>query len=416
MGSFRNDRLARASVTWDKDLHRLMTSQKLRNQMPVTAEYAYFDHAAVAPLPQPARLAMDGYTDQCAAHGDALWLTWARRVESLRGRLAQMLGAQAEEIALVPNTTHGINFIAQGIPWQVGDNLVVPENEFPSNMLAWQTLDDRGVEIRKVAVVDGRFGADDIRPLLDERTRLVALSWVGYATGFRADIETITDLAHGRGIPVMLDAIQGLGALPLDISRVPADFVCADGHKWLLGPEGAGFLYVRKEHLNWLKPVGIGWNSLKQGAFEPVSDDQDWRALLKSTAARFEGGTTNMAGMHGLDASVELLLDSGLRENPSRTESAILENVGQIESTLRSRQWTVRLPELHRERSGILRVMAPDSADTNWLAGARKFLLRKKVVTSVRGGGLRISTHAYNNRDDITKLVDALEEFRGRHA
>lgn len=379
----------------------------LRSQMAVSEEFAYFDHAAVAPLPKPAAQALISYANQSQSCGDVHWLDWAAKVENLRSLAANLLRVRAEEIALVSNTTQGIHLVAEGFPWREGDNVLVPDNEFPSNRLPWKNLERRGVEVRDVPIpASGHLDADLFQPLVDERTRMVALSWVGFASGFRADLPQIVDWAHDRGLLVMLDAIQGLGAFPLDAKNCPVDFICADGHKWMLGPEGAGLFYLRAEHLNLLQPLGLGWNSLAAGAFEPGASQ------LKETAAQYEGGTTNMPGMHGLAASLNLLLEAGLNEEQAISK-AILDNVGLLEDQLRTAGFEVLLPSLERHRSGIVGVRWPEAVeDAKLLAAARKQLISRKVVTSVRDGRLRIATHAYNNSEEIELLVHELVEFR----
>lgn len=387
-----------------------ISSQKLRGMMPVAMNYAYFDHAAVAPLPRPAAQAVTHYAEQAQNHGDALWPSWASRVESLRSKVARLLSCKQAEIALVHNTTQGINLVAQAMPWRQGDNLVVPDNEFPSNMLPWKGLERHGVEVRVVPVpASGTITADVLTQFVDSKTRLIAISWIGFASGFRVDVAKIVELGHSRGALVLLDAIQGVGAFPLNVERTGVDFVCADGHKWMLGPEGAGVFYLHREHLNLLQPVGLGWNSLAAGAFDPRSSE------LKPTAARFEGGTTNMAGMHGLEASLSVLFEAGLNEPDMPLSAAILQNVGSIEEELNRVGLQTLLPREAVHRSGIVGVTWPEATENPVLLSlARKYLLERNIVTSVRGGRLRVSTHAYNDVDDIQRLVTGLAEFRKR--
>lgn len=404
--------------------------RQLRKQMPVAREYAYFDHAAVAPLPCSAREAIKQYATDAADHGDALWLDWSAQVEGLRKQAATLLNAQPSEIALLNNTTQGINIVAEGFPWREGENVVIPENEFPSNILPWQNLVRRGVEVRAVPVgdstaagdsntevcevADGRVTAEMLERFIDDRTRLIALSWVGFASGFRVDIDEIVEMAHSKGVFVLLDAIQGLGAFPLDVASTGVDFVCADGHKWMLGPEGAAIFYCRQEHLVRLEPVSIGWNSLSKGAFDAKWTD-DYRSRLKHDAARYEGGTTNMAGMLGFKQSLQVLMELGLNDQPSAIEASILQNVAELDAELSHAEFIVLRPDRPQNRSGIIGIQLMhrgDVLDPKQLWAARKHLLDQKIVTSVRAGRLRVATHAYNNRDDIQRLTEGLKEFR----
>lgn len=383
----------------------------LRDQMPVAQQYAYFDHAAVAPLPVPCVQAMRLYSDEAMTHGDAQWLRWAQELESLRGLSASLLNAETEEIALIPNTTHGIQCVAQGIRWEVGDNLVVPSNEFPSNLLPWRELKSRGVEVRELDVgPDGTIDLAKLDQLIDARTRVLAISWVGYASGYRIPVAEVTRIAHAKHCWVMLDAIQGLGAFPLDVQATQVDFVAADGHKWLLGPEGAGLLYCRAELLDQLTPVGTGWNSLAQGAFDGKPHQ------LKQTASRYEGGTLNMAGFHGLKQSMQLLLEHGLNQHDSPVAAAIQGNVSALEELLTSAGFQVLLPQLPERRSGIVGLTWPAAqAEPKLLAAARLHLMDQKIVTSVRANRLRVSTHAYNNLQDVERLVAELTQFCRQH-
>ena len=401
--------------------------QQLRQSMAVTSKYAYFDHAAVAPLPSPTAESIQEYAREAHLNGDAVWLDWAHRVEKTREAAARLIGATEEEIALVPNTTYGIQLVAQGFPWRAGDNLVVPANEFPSNLIPWRSLADRGVDVREVTIPpSGEIDLAHLQEHMDSRTRLIAISWVGYASGYRIPLDDVVALAHSKGCKVMLDAIQGLGAFPLDVKQTPVDFLAADGHKWLLGPEGAGLFYCKTEHLEFLTPVGLGWNSLSQGAFDGREH------ILKSSAGRYEGGTMNMPGQHGLGKSIDLLLSMGLnlpfaepdaeQQDPGQSLSAcILENVRQIEEQLNRSGFKVHMPPdnplddqvNNSRRSGILGVTWSGTEHAPLvLFEARKQLLGQNIVTSVRGNRLRISAHAYNNSEDCERLVSVLASFR----
>ena len=193
------------------------------------------------------------------------------------------------------NTTEGINLVAEGFPWRDGDNMVTLADEFPSNQYPWMNLSSRGVECRRVPTIDGRVDLAAIERACDARTRIVAISWVNFAHGWRNDLDALAELAHRRGAHLFVDAIQALGVFPLDVRRTPIDFLAADGHKWLLGPEGAGLFDVRREHLEKLRPLGLGWNSVSQGR-----DYNRIELTVKDTAARYEGGSYNMAGLLGL--------------------------------------------------------------------------------------------------------------------
>jgi selenocysteine lyase/cysteine desulfurase len=258
----------------------------------------------------------------------------------------------------------------------------------------------RGVETRRVQTDNGRVDLDRLADACDDRTRIVSISWIGYASGWRNDIAAVAEIAHRRGALFFLDAIQGLGAFPLDVRRTPVDFFAADGHKWLLGPEGAGLFYIRREHLDRLQPIGVGWNSVAHS-----SDFTRIELKFKDSAARFEGGSSNMVGFAGLDASLELLMSLDI--------AAIGERILAI-TELACRRLTEAGATIlsHRDEpdrsSGIILFDWPGHDPQS----IRRHLLDRKILVSARAGRLRISPHAYCNEADIERLVEGLKEFR----
>jgi cysteine desulfurase / selenocysteine lyase len=376
-----------------------MTMESFRAEMPISKRFAYFDHAAVAPLPHPAVERLTWFAKDASQNGDTNWLEWSAGIGRFRSLVAKILNVSDKEVALVSNTTHGINLIAEGFPWKSGDNVVVPDNEFPSNLLPWRNLERRGIEIRLAKIPpNGVVSVDQVTNLMDSKTRLVAISWVGFASGFRIAVEQFVQAIHDRGALVFLDAIQGLGVFPLDAMQTDVDFLAADGHKWMLGPEGAGILYIKQQHLNLLNPLMLGWNSLASGGFDPTA------VHLKTSAARYEGGSLNMAGFLALDASLTMLSQFGFKA----ISQAVLDNVGQLAEMLRSEKFDVHVPLHQQNRSGILSV---DWQGANPMA-TRKHCINNDVIVSVRGGRLRISAHAYNNLADMQRLVSALCDAR----
>ncbi len=391
---------------------------KFRLQMPVAERWAYFDHAAVAPLSLPASRALVDWADEMASNGEANWSVLRRRVGKVRESVASLLNCSTDEIAFVPNTTSGLSIIAESFQWQAGDNVVVPANEFPSNALPWRNLINRGVEVR--AVPCDALGCDEIRLMnaTDETTRIVAVSWVDFATGWRRDLDLLADQCHQRGILLCVDGIQGAGVIPLDLQQTPVDFFVADGHKWLLGPEGAGILFIRANHLERLRPIGIGWNSLKSaGNFDRspfgldagVGDESsDFRIVeplsrqsLKNTAARFEGGSQNVGGILALGASIELIASSGssavwlrLQDVMERQFEIVTQCGGRVLSSLDNCR-----------RSGIMACEFPNHSPQD----LRDRATQQGVVLNVRRGYVRLSPHVYTNESDFERLSDLLK-------
>ncbi len=373
--------------------------QRFRQQMPIARRFVYLDHAATAPLSGPASQAVQTWSRQAAELGDTVWLQWEEGVQQVRRTAAELIGAAPEEVALVPNTTAGINLVAEGFPWREGDNVVTLANEFPSNQYPWMNLAGRGVEARRVPVEGGQVDLDRLADACDGRTRIVSVSWIGYASGWRMDLDALVALAHEHGALVFLDAIQGLGVFPIHVGRVGVDFLAADGHKWLLGPEGAGLFFVRREHLPRLRPLSVGWNSVVH-----AHDFSRIELCLRPDAARYEGGSRNMAGHLGLGASLQLLAGMGLSADRSALADRVLALTDYAVNRLEAIGAAVQSCRRASHRSGILAFALPGSDPVD----LRRRCLQASVVLSVRGGNLRISPHAYNDETDIDRLIEVL--------
>jgi selenocysteine lyase/cysteine desulfurase len=371
-----------------------------RRLMPVARKLAYFDHAAVAPLPSPTGEAIGVWARQGVEEGDTAWPQWAQRVEEVRKTAASLIAAQPEEIGLVPNTTAGVTYVAEGFPWRPGDNLVTLANEFPTNQYPWMNLESRGVETRRVEATNGVVDLDRIADACDERTRIVALSWVGFASGFRIDVQQAAQMAHRRGAYLFLDAIQGLGVFPLDVQQTGVDFLAADGHKWLLGPEGAGVFFVRREHLELLRPINVGWHSVRGWR-----DYSHIELAPRPEAARYEGGSQNMVGMIGLGTSLDLLVRMGAGPRESAVGERVLEVTDYACRRLEESGAEIASDRRPGRASGIVSFQVPGRD----LKRERQRLLQSGVILSHRGGNLRVSPHAYNNEEDIDRLVKELK-------
>jgi selenocysteine lyase/cysteine desulfurase len=367
-----------------------------RTEFPVTRRWAFLDHAAVAPLPARAVAVLAEYAADMADNGVAACSRWQRRLDRVRQLAGRLLNADPLDIAFTKNTSEGVGFVAEGLPWHAGDNVVSVAEEYPANVYPWLNLASRGVELRVVPTRAGRVELDDLRAALDERTRLVTLSFVEYASGFRNDLDSVGALCRERGVLFFVDAIQGLGVLPLDVRKTPIDFLSADGHKWLLGPEGAGLFYVRRDLVDLLRPVGVGWSSVV-GAWDFATID----FRLKPHAGRWESGTLNVAGIAALGASLELLLEVGIAAVAERVreltdyfceeaESAGLE----VYSSRRPGEW-----------SGVVALNPPAGVDPGEVVRRCR---QEGIVFNHRAGRLRISPHAYNTPEEIDRLVQVL--------
>ncbi|NND97582.1 MAG: aminotransferase class V-fold PLP-dependent enzyme [Pirellulaceae bacterium] len=367
--------------------------------MPITDQYAYLDHAAVGPLSGPAATAIEQFAVQASTKGDTLWPQWAARIETLRRDMADWIQADPAEICMVPNTTTGINIVAEGWPWQSRDNVIIPDGEFPSNLFPWLNQSSKGVQLRVVPRRDDQVLVDDLISQIDDHTRMIAVSWVGYASGYRIDLDSLVQQAHQRGVLVFLDAIQGLGVFPLDLQKTPVDFLAADGHKWMLGPEGAGVAMIRQQHIETLRCGNVGWGSVKN-SYNYAQPEFN----LRDTAARFEAGSANMVGVAALSASVKLFMQIRALHGESAVADRIIHLAESLHNKLAEIDVTSRMPADRDNRSGIVTF---DVADVD-PAEIRQRCLQQNVVVSCRGGGVRASIHAYNDETDLDRLVDVV--------
>jgi cysteine desulfurase/selenocysteine lyase len=375
-----------------------MDWSEFRAHFPAAKSWAFFDHAAVAPPPAVAARALAEYADDLAANGVLSFQRWFDRVEEVRRLAGQLLNTDPLDVAFVANTSAGIGCVAEGFPWQPGDNVVTATEEYPSNQYPWLNLRNRGVEVRAVASRGSRVDIDDVRAAMDGRTCVLALSAVEFASGYRNDLDALGDLCRRNDTFFFVDAIQSLGVLPLDVQSTPIDALAADGHKWLLGPEGAGLLYVRRDWVDRLHAVGVGWNS--------VVGNHDFGTIdfrLKPHAGRWEGGTYNVAGIVGLGASLGLLLAAGI---PAVAERVLALTDHLCEGAAQA-GWSVFSSRAEREKSGI--VSLTKDGVPPW--AAKKRCLDAKIVVNVRGGRLRVSPHAYNTFEEIDRLIGVLESL-----
>jgi selenocysteine lyase/cysteine desulfurase len=365
-----------------------------RTAFPVTRRWAYFDHAAVAPLSGPAQQALAEWAADLTENGDIHEHDWLRRIEAVRQNFGRLLNADALDIAFVKNTSEGVGIIAEGFPWIDGDNIVTAAEEYPANVYPWLNLRSRGVQTRLVPSRGNKVAVDDIRAAVDRRTRVVSLSFVEFASGYRNDLEAVGSFCRERDILFFVDAIQGLGVLPLDLASSPIDALAADGHKWLVGPEGAGVFYIRRELVEELHAVGVGWNSVRDSFNFSRLDFQ-----LKPHAGRWESGSLNVGGVMALGASLELLQNAGV---PALAERILFLTEHLCEQARRAgfEVFSSREPA---ERSGIVSLVVPGDPR----AHVRR-CRAENVAISQRGGRIRVSPHAYNTTDELDRLVQLL--------
>lgn len=358
----------------------------------------FLNHAAVAPISGPAADALRTYAGQAAASAyvGGGWYAAMGRVKQAAARLINAQGPR--DIALIPNTSFGLNLVARGVDWRPGDRVVTTDQEYPANRYPWHDLARLGVVVHEVpADADGRVPAQRVADAVDARTRVVSISHVQYATGYRTALRPIADAIHAVGGLLCVDAIQSCGVLPVDVQADGIDCLAADGHKWMLGPEGAGFFFAHRKAAAQLHPAVIGW----MNRVNPL--DYDAQAFnLPGDARRFEAGTWNIPGTLALGASLELLLNEGIDTVWSRVEAL----TGQLHAGLTGLGLRVTSPREHpNERSGIVAFNPPAGLDAAACAAKLEAL---GTVIAVRGGRLRASPHFYNQPEQIDRLVQRL--------
>src|SRR5450755_3972546 len=292
------------------DLETIAKSQQepriqYADQFPVRRRLIYLNHAAVSPLCRAAADAMRWLADDAMEFGSLHYGQWMETYEGLRLATARLIGAHRNEIAIVKNTSEGIATVAQGLEWRPGDKIVAFREEFPANYYPWKRLEETGVRVEWLSYLDPLERIDHAC----RGARLLAISFVQYLSGHRVDLEAIGEICHRHGCIYFVDAIQGLGAFPVDVRRAHIDALAADGHKWLLGPEGCGILFVSKAFQDAVQPVEFGWTNVA-GYADYSSRDM----TLRPDAGRYECGTLNTIGCYGLRASIELLLEVGVPE------------------------------------------------------------------------------------------------------
>lgn len=358
----------------------------------------YLNHAAISPWPSRTVKAVAQFATELGHLGSQRYPHWLGIEQRLRERAARLLGAAAaEDIALLKSTSEGLSFVAQGLDWRPGDNVVTIAQEFPSNRIVWETLGEREVELRTVDIHQSPTPEVDLLERCDSGTRLLAVSWVQYARGHRLNITQLAHACRERGILVCLDAIQGLGALPFDLAHSPVDFVVADGHKWMLGPEGLALFWCRPELRDRLQLSEFGWHMVEDmGAF----DRKDWQPA--ASARRFECGSPNMLGIHALEASLSLIEEAGTAEIAASIETRVAQLVRLIDQA----GFELLSPRAADQRAGIVTFRVPE-VDQQTLY---QNLMHRGLMCASRGGGLRFSPHFYTPENQLERAIELTKQ------
>jgi cysteine desulfurase / selenocysteine lyase len=369
---------------------------------PVLAKWHFFNHAGVAPLPHIGSQALRNFAAQAETAAYLGW-GWHQDIEKLRQNAAALINCHRDEIAFVKNTSEGISIVANGIDWQWGDKIVTTGVEYPANIYPWmETARSRGVKLTLVPEEDGPDGTRHVpiekifQAASDPKTRLISLSHVEYASGQRHDLQRIGAFCQEHNIRFCVDAIQSLGALPMDVKAMHIDYLSADGHKWLLGPEGAGIFFCRRQLIEHTRPLMVGWMNVTDALNYSKYD-----FTLRADGGRFECGSYNVPGLLALRASMQLLQSADIQQIANRIK--LLTDV--LINGLQRKGYKIVSPRQEQSWSGIVSFVSPSHSHDKICNELRK---DHQIEIAVREGRLRCSPHFYNTETQLGRLVDLL--------
>jgi len=358
-----------------------MELHSARDLFPSLKNQLYLNHAACSPFSLRVEATISDYVTTRAKNRVNDFKSDLRETKDLREDLANFINTDPTRIAFTSNTTHGLNIIASGIPWNSGDEVLLSDMEFPANVYPFLNLRNKGVTVRQIPSENGKITVDDFRKYATEKTRLISLSFVQYLNGYRASLQDIGDFCKENNILFVVDAIQGLGALEIDLQGFHCDALACGGHKWLMSPKGTGFLYLTKSLQEQLDMAYLGWISV-ENPFEFHNFNQQ----LHPDAKRLELATPNQIGIYGMHAAIQLSAEVGFE----KITPHILEITDYLRKQLLEIGCEILTPFEDHERA----------------------LLRNRVSISHRGNALRVSPHFYNNHEDMDRFVAALKKVR----
>ncbi|MEM2806786.1 MAG: aminotransferase class V-fold PLP-dependent enzyme [Candidatus Bathyarchaeia archaeon] len=370
--------------------------EKIRELFPIVKNKVFLNHAAQSPLPKPVADAVKKCVEDFSAFGGVSTSEWDDYGKAL---FARLIGAKPEEIALVENTSIGLNIAANVLEYPPGSKVVTTDLEYPSVVYPWLKR-CLGVKIHYVKNVGGKIPLEDFEKAVDDSTVAVAVSHVEYVNGFRNDLRALSQIAHEHGAYLIVDAIQSAGVIPIDVKREGVDFLATACYKWLLSPTGAAYLYVREDLIEKFEPSYIGWASVKQEIFETVDFWDIWSLRLSETASRFEVGTPSFLSFVGAAEAIKMLLSFGI-EN---IEKRVLKLTDHLIEAVKALGLELQTPEEPKHRSGIVNFKIDKPKEI------AEQLRRMGIVVSARANGIRVSPHFYNTEEEIDKLIDEVKK------
>lgn len=376
-----------------------------RAEFPITRNYVFFNNAAISSPPERvSRIAGELFREFCH-DGITRYPEWMKQVDRTRALFAELIHAEPSEIAFTGNTSDGLNIVAGGIAWKPGERIMVTVPDFPSNIYPWLNLERLGVDPYFLQKSNGRFSTREVEKRLRPGTRLIAVSSTDFSTGFRCNLVELGEFCRQRGILLCVDAIQSLGAVPLDVKKCGIHFLACGGHKWLLSTMGIGALYISKEVNDLVHPARVGWRSVEnEDDFYNLDLKSKLDSRLKKDARRFETGTLNISGITALGTALEMLLEIGME----RIRQRILGLNDILGAGLKKRGFTIVSPEDREHRAGILSFVPDDAADLF------RYFLENKVLVAQRGDAVRLAPHFYNDESDIGRFFEMLDIYLKR--
>ncbi|MGB9676896.1 MAG: aminotransferase class V-fold PLP-dependent enzyme [Candidatus Bathyarchaeales archaeon] len=370
--------------------------RKIRALFPITKNKVFLNHAAQSPLPKP----VADITHKCVNDFSNLGDTTIAWNDGGKPLFARLIGAEPEEIALIENTSMGLNIAANVLQYSRGSKIVTTDLEYPSVVYPWLRK-SLGVKVEYVKNVDGKILLEDVERAVDDKTVAVAVSHVEYANGFRNDLRALSEIAHEHGAYLIVDAIQSVGALKVDVKRDGVDFLSTACYKWLLSPSGCGYFYVRKELIEKFEPPFVGWASVKQEIFDTADFWDIWHLDLPPTASRFEVGSPSFISFIGASEAMKMLLEFGI-ENIERRIIALTDH---LINAVKDLGLKLQTPWERQCRSGIVNFRINKPAEVV------QRLRQNGIVVSARANGIRVSPHFYNTEEEIDKLIKEIKKI-----
>ncbi len=377
-----------------------MDNDIIRNEFNLQTDLIHLNHAGVSPWPVRTLHVVQAFAEENAVMGSSRYPEWLNVETTLRRQLQKIINAPTiDDIALLKNTSEALSVVAYGLDWSKGDNIVSSDQEFPSNRIVWESLSEKGVEFREADLTMAGSPEDSLFSLVDDNTRMITVSSVQFSTGLKMDLERIGKFCKDRGLLFCVDAIQSVGALHFDVQNINADFVMADGHKWMLGPEGLALFYCHPDARDRLKLHQYGWHMVETvGDF----DRREWTAA--NSARRFECGSPNILGIHALSASLSLFLEVGM----DTVEREVLKRSEYLFDRIKSS------PELElitsHESGRYAGIVTFKRNDVDNVA-LYEYLMKNRVLCAPRSGGVRFSPHFYTSYEQLDAAMDLVMKF-----